>query len=84
MTHNDVWMGIVNIARHCNLSCSGLARMSGLDSTTFNKSKRTNRDGSPHWPSTYTIACVLNATHMSLREFASFMPNDGPTPKKGK
>lgn len=84
MTHNDLWMAIVNIAQWKNLSCSGLARLSGLDSTTFNKSKRTNRDGSPHWPSTYTIARVLNALHMSLSEFATFMPNDGPTQKQGK
>ena len=84
MTHNDLWTGIVNIAQWKNLSCSGLARLSGLDATTFNKSKRTNRDGSPHWPSTYTIACVLNTLNMSLSEFARFMPNDGPTPRKGK
>ena len=84
MTHNDLWMGIANIAHWKNLSCSGLARMSGLDATTFNKSKRTNRDGSPHWPSTYTIACVLNALHMSLSEFARFVPNDGRGSQKRK
>ena len=77
MTNEDLWMGIVNVARWKHLSCSGLARMSGLDSTTFNKSKRINRDGSPHWPSTYTLARVLNATGISLAEFATFMPNGG-------
>lgn len=84
MTHNDLWMAIVNIAKWKNMSCSGLARFSGLDSTTFNKSKRTNRDGAPHWPSTYTIACVLNALNMSLAEFATFMPNDGKVRKHGE
>lgn len=75
MTHEDLWMGIVNLARWKKVSCSGLARLSGLDSTTFNKSKRVNRDGSPHWPSTYTIARVLNATGITLAQFATFVPN---------
>ena len=84
MTHKDIWQAIDNFAFQHNMSCSGLARFSGLDATTFNKSKRTNRDGAPHWPSTYTIACVLNALNMSLAEFATFMPNDGKAHKPRK
>lgn len=52
MTHEDIWQAIDRLAMANNMSCSGLARCSGLDPTTFNKSKRWTRDGKPRWPST--------------------------------
>lgn len=73
MTHQEIWDAIVKLAKKNKLSCSGLARMAGLDPTTFNKSKRINRDGSPHWPSTYSIARILDATGIKLIDFARLM-----------
>ena len=78
MTNSELWAGIINVAKSRHLTCSGLARAAGLDSTTFNKSKRINRDGTPRWPSTYSLARVLDALEIDLAEFASFMPHDSP------
>ena len=86
MTHEDLWMGIVNLARWKKVSCSGLARLSGLDSTTFNKSKRINCNGTLRWPSTYSLARILDAAGIGLAEFAHFLPHDTPNkwPKHNK
>ena len=81
MTHSELWSGIMNLARHMNMSCSGLARAAGLDATTFNKSKRINKYGQARWPSTYSLACVLDAAGIDLAHFAQFMPHDSPMHK---
>ena len=41
----------------------GLPRESGLDPTTFNKSKRITPDGRARWPSTESVAKALAATN---------------------
>ncbi len=74
MNHLDLWHGIENFARSRNMSCSALAKMSGLDATTFNKSKRWTDKGKPHWPSTQSIAKILTATNSTFEEFATFIP----------
>lgn len=73
MTHEELWRGITNVAKWMGLSCSGLAQASGLDATTFNKSKRIDKFGHLRWPSTYSLARVLNATGISLGQFEKFM-----------
>ncbi|MBR6363736.1 MAG: helix-turn-helix transcriptional regulator [Alphaproteobacteria bacterium] len=83
MTHEDLWRAIVRLAASRNMSCSGLAKFSGLDATTFNKSKRFSKYGQPRWPSTYSIAKVLNATGITMSEFVRFMPShEPPHPEK--
>ena len=69
MTHDDIWHAIDNFAFQHKLSCSGLAKISGLDATTFNKSKRWSKYGQPRWPSTYSIAKILNSTGKTLKDF---------------
>ena len=66
MTHADVWFAIDSFAKDHNVSCSGLAKRSGLDATTFNKSKRYSKYGQPRWPSTNSIAKILESTGASL------------------
>ena len=68
LTHADVWRAIDRLAERHGLSTSGLARKAGLDPTTFNKSKRATVDGRLRWPSTESIAKVLDATGSSLGE----------------
>lgn len=68
MTHQDIWHAIDNFAIKHNLSCSGLAKISGLDATTFNKSKRSLKYGQPRWPSTGSISKILNATGKSVED----------------
>ncbi|MEM0907035.1 MAG: helix-turn-helix transcriptional regulator [Pseudomonadota bacterium] len=66
--HAEVWEAIDSLAARNGLSPSGLARRSGLDPTTFNKSKRHATDGRPRWPSTESISKILTATNTSITE----------------
>jgi phage repressor protein C with HTH and peptisase S24 domain len=58
------------------LSASGLARRSGLDPTTFNKSKRITPDGRERWPSTESLAKALAASGSSIDSFVQLI-SDG-------
>ena len=69
LSHARIWAAIDRLAERYGLSASGLARKAGLDATSFNRSKRTSPDGRDRWPSTESIAKILNATGASLDEF---------------
>ncbi|MBX6322285.1 MAG: helix-turn-helix transcriptional regulator [Rhodospirillaceae bacterium] len=69
LRHSDIWRGIDRLAAKHGLSPSGLARRSGLDPTAFNKSKRITPEGRKRWPSTESIAKVLDSTGESLGGF---------------
>ena len=70
LTHKSVWKAIDELAASHGLSTSGLARRGGLDPTAFNVSKRFSRDGKPRWPSTESLAKVLEATGATIDDFA--------------
>ncbi len=70
MFHAYVWNAIDLLANQNSLSCSGLARKSGLDPTVFNKSKRHTNNGKPHYPSLYSVAKILSATNTTPVQFA--------------
>src|SRR5471032_1538456 len=69
LTHDQVWTALDRLAERAGLSASGLAKKSGLDPTTFNKSKRVTPDGRERWPSTESIAKALAATSSSIDSF---------------
>jgi phage repressor protein C with HTH and peptisase S24 domain len=69
LSHERVWAAIDALAARYSLSASGLAKRAGLDSTAFNKSKRQSADGRPRWPSTESLAKIIDATESSLDEF---------------
>lgn len=69
LSHERVWAAIDALAARHSLSASGLAKRAGLDSTAFNKSKRRSSDGRPRWPSTESLAKVIQATNSSLDDF---------------
>ncbi|QDG78824.1 helix-turn-helix transcriptional regulator [Labrenzia sp. PHM005] len=71
LSHEKVWAAIDALASHNGLSPSGLARRAGLDPTTFNRSKRVAGDGRPRWPSTESLAKILEATGEGLKSFAA-------------
>lgn len=79
LTHSQVWAAIDALAEKKGLSASGLAKRAGLDATTFNPSKRTSVDGRDRWPSTESLAKILEATQTRLDEFVSLI--DGVTRK---
>ncbi|MGE5545590.1 MAG: S24 family peptidase [Solirubrobacterales bacterium] len=68
LKHADIWAAIDALAKDHGLTASALARKAGLDPTTFNKSKRITREGKPRWPSTESVAKVLEATGSSLAD----------------
>lgn len=71
ISHRSIWNAIDVLAYRFDLTCSGLAKKAGLDATTFNPSKRITSSGRERWPSSESIAKILNATGVSLSEFAS-------------
>lgn len=73
MKHDDIWRALDTLAAENGLSASGLARRAGLDPTTFNPSKRRMPDGRPRWPSTESLAKVLEATGASLDAFSELV-----------
>jgi phage repressor protein C with HTH and peptisase S24 domain len=75
--HSDIWRAIDTLAVERGLSPSGLARLAGLDPTTFNKSKRSTAGGKLRWPGTESIAKILDATGATLPEFMAYLTGDG-------
>jgi phage repressor protein C with HTH and peptisase S24 domain len=83
LSHDRVWAAIDALAERYSLSASGLAKRAGLDSTAFNKSKRLSSDGRPRWPSTESLAKIIEATGASLDEFTGLIEGRarfGPSP----
>ncbi|GAB5374115.1 MAG: helix-turn-helix transcriptional regulator [Acuticoccus sp.] len=80
LAHEEIWAAIDKLATHNGLSPSGLARRSGLDPTTFNKSKRHAPDGRPRWPSTESISKILRATNTDVRDFFALSIPDSDMP----
>jgi phage repressor protein C with HTH and peptisase S24 domain len=73
LSHERIWRAIDRLAEAHDLTPSGLAKRAGLDSTTFNKSKRFASDGRARWPSTESLSKIIEATGSSLREFTSMI-----------
>jgi len=73
LTHNQIWSAIDALAQKHQISASALAKKSGLDSTSFNPSKRLTVEGRERWPSTESIAKILKATETSVAEFMALV-----------
>jgi phage repressor protein C with HTH and peptisase S24 domain len=73
LTHDQIWTALDRLAERGGLSASGLAKKSGLDPTTFNKSKRVTPDGRERWPSTESVAKALAATNSSIDSFVALI-----------
>lgn len=65
----NIWRGIDALAKSKGLSASGLARLSGLNPTSFNKSKRVTAAGRQRWLNMESLNKVLEATHTSFLDF---------------
>ena len=77
LTHRQIWGALDALAIRNGLSVSGLAKLAGLDPTTFNRSKRAAANGKERWPSTESIAKVLSATGSGLTDFVSLVDATG-------
>ena len=69
MNHATIWAAIDRVAIRLRMTRSGLARHCGMDATAFNKSKRFDKYGKPHWPSCITVSKVMLFAHLSPEEF---------------
>jgi phage repressor protein C with HTH and peptisase S24 domain len=69
LSHSRIWAAIDRLAARHGMTPSGLARRAGLDPTTFNRSKRTTGEGRQRWPSTESIAKILEATGAEIDDF---------------
>ncbi|WP_139974060.1 helix-turn-helix transcriptional regulator [Ochrobactrum sp. CGA5] len=83
-SHESVWAAIDALAERHSLSASGLARRAGLDPTTFNKSKRYASDGRARWPSTESLAKVMEATGSTFDEFTRLIDGETRAPQFGE
>ena len=84
MKHNEIWRALDTLAEESGLSASGLAKRAGLDSTTFNPSKRILADGRARWPSTESVAKALDATGVSIEAFAALVSGARALPGGGR
>jgi phage repressor protein C with HTH and peptisase S24 domain len=83
-SHKQVWAAIDTIAERYGYSASGLAKKSGLDPTSFNPSKRNGPDGRPRWPTTESLANLLQASGASVEEFADLLTGRKGQPPRRK
>jgi phage repressor protein C with HTH and peptisase S24 domain len=83
LTHAQVWSAIDRLAARAGLSASGLAKRSGLDPTTFNKSKRITAAGRARWPSTESISKALEGTGTTLETFVGFIQSGTTSGARG-
>ena len=83
-SHKQVWAAIDTIAERYGFSASGLAKKSGLDPTSFNPSKRNGPDGRPRWPTTESIANLLEAAGASVEEFSDLLTGRKGQPPRRK
>jgi phage repressor protein C with HTH and peptisase S24 domain len=77
LSHAQIWTALDRLAALAGLSPSGLAKKSGLDPTTFNKSKRITPDGRARWPSTESVAKALAATGTTIDTFVQLIEETG-------
>ena len=80
LTHAQIWTALDRLAARSGLSASGLAKRSGLDPTTFNRSKRITPDGRARWPSTESLAKALAATGTTIDTFVELITDSARKP----
>ncbi len=77
MKHDIIWSAVDNLAKTHNISTSKLAKIVGLDATTFNKSKRYRKDGKKRWPSLKSINKILSFYNLNFDDFYGKSALDG-------
>lgn len=85
LTHRQLWAALDALAERLDISPSALARMAGLDPTSFNRSKRLSSDmpPRPRWPSTESLAKVLAATGVRFADFAALATDGASKARRG-
>jgi phage repressor protein C with HTH and peptisase S24 domain len=82
LKHADIWRAVDRLAERNGLSPSALAKKAGLSPTVFNPSKRSTRQRK-RWPSTESIACILQATSTDVEDFIALAgANESEAPRR--
>lgn len=76
MKYEQVWEAVDKLAKVNGLTPSGLAKKAGLDSTTFNKSKRIRPDGKKRWPSLDSLNKIIEVCNISFEQFYDLVNKD--------
>jgi phage repressor protein C with HTH and peptisase S24 domain len=76
MKYNQIWSAVDKLAEMNHLSPSGLAKKAGLDSTTFNISKRIRSNGKKRWPSMESINKILTVCNCDFEDFYKLGTSD--------
>jgi phage repressor protein C with HTH and peptisase S24 domain len=76
LKHQDIWRAIDLLAESNGLSASGLAKLAGLDPTSFNPSKRSTTDGRARWPSTETLSRIFQVTGEEFDRLPDYIRGD--------
>lgn len=71
MKYEQIWNAVDKLAKNRGLTPSGLAKLGGLDATTFNRSKRKRPDGKKRWPSLESINKLLDVCNITFEYFYS-------------
>jgi phage repressor protein C with HTH and peptisase S24 domain len=73
LSHGEIWRAIDALAERFDMTPSAMARLAGLDPTSFNRSKRGSAEAGGHarWPSTESLAKLLEATGVNFSDFAA-------------
>lgn len=79
MKYETIWNSVDKLALSKGLSPSGLAKLAGLDATTFNKSKRIRPDGKKRWPSMDSVNKILEVCNISFDQFYCLGDNEERT-----
>ena len=84
-SHSQIWTAIDQLAARFDMTTSALAKVAGLDPTSFNRSKRfsSDADARPRWPSTESLSKVLAATGVTFGEFAAMAEGGRSAGAKG-
>lgn len=82
MKYDTIWNSVDKLAQSKGLSPSGLAKLAGLDATTFNKSKRIRPDGKNRWPSMDSVNKLLEVCNITFEQFYN-MGNSDEEPEGG-
>lgn len=70
LKHATLWEGLDALAKEHGYTVSGLARAAGLDPSALNPSKRISKEGIPRWPSTESLAKIMEVTGATLTDLA--------------
>lgn len=71
--HAALWAAIDAIAEERRMSLSALSAAAGCPKSTLNRSHRFTEHGKPSWPTTRTIARILDAAGMDYRQFGDLV-----------